>query len=85
MFPHMFIYWSYSLLVTFSYFFIHQFFGGFQCFLIGKNVLIVPCARCLSYRLLYPFPPSWQVVLILVMNNLRLREFKLLVRVTPSE
>ena len=31
MFPHMFIYWSYSLLVTFSYFFIHQFFGfGFH-------------------------------------------------------
>lgn len=67
-------------------FFIHQFFGGFQCFLISKKyVLIVPCARCLSNHLLYPSPPSWQVVPILVVNNLRLREFKLLVRVTQSE
>lgn len=84
----MFIYWLYILLVTFSSNLLSiNFLEGFSVFLIHKNhhLLIAPCAKYLSYHLLYPLPPSWRVVPILVMNNLRLREFKQLVKVTQSE
>ena len=62
-----------------------NFLEGFSIFLLVKICVDRSVCQVPLISSLYPLPPSWQVVPILVVNNLRLREFKLLVKVTQSE